>query len=307
MTTTEPGVGTHPDAALASAASRTRAHPADDDRALSAGEGTVGPRSRPCTARTDPVAPPEDSDGRARQDERQSDAELQARFEPALTFLDRIYSTALRMTGRPADAEDLVQETYARAYASFDQYREGTNLKAWLYRILTTTFLNSRRRQQSRPQYYGTAEIEDWQLARSESHTSTGLRSAESEAFDHLPDADVKAALQAIPEDFRIAVYLAYVEGFTVREIADITRTPVGDSDGDGQTGPLGDQMDLRPVLAPVDRIRTCQVPLFRARMFTESIAQRDQSNSPRAPSSSSTTRWSLAHTLAFVHSEKRR
>jgi RNA polymerase sigma-70 factor (ECF subfamily) len=165
---------------------------------------------------------------RGRQATTWSDAELQARFEPALMFLDRIYSAALGMTRHPADAEDLVQETYARAYTSFHQFREGTNLKAWLYRILTTTFLNSRRSQQRRPQYDGTAEMEDWQLARAESHTSTGLRSAESEALDHLLDADVKAALRAIPEGFRIVVYLFDVEGFTVREIADFMRTPVG-------------------------------------------------------------------------------
>ena len=157
-----------------------------------------------------------------------SATDRQTRFEPALELLDRLYSAALRMTCHPADAEDLVQETYARAYASFHQFREGTNLKAWLYRVLTTTFLNSRRAQQRRPRWDGTAEIEDWQLARAESHLSTGLRSAEAEALDHLPDADVKAALQAIPASFRIAVYLADVEGFTVREIADIMRTPNG-------------------------------------------------------------------------------
>ncbi|WP_406437526.1 sigma-70 family RNA polymerase sigma factor [Streptomyces sp. NBC_01613] len=163
-----------------------------------------------------------------RPDATQAEAELQARFEPALMFVDRLYSAALRMTCHPADAEDLVQETYARAYMSFHQFREGTNLKAWLYRILTTTFLNSRSSQRRRPQYDGTAEMDDWRLARAESHTSTGLRTAESEALDHLPEADVKAALQAIPEGFRIVVYLFDVEGFTVREIADFMRTPVG-------------------------------------------------------------------------------
>ncbi len=151
-----------------------------------------------------------------------------ARFTAALAHRDRLYSAALGMTGHPADAEDLVQETYARAYTSFHQFHEGTNLKAWLYRILTTTFLNSRRTQRRRPQYGGTVDLEDWQLAHAASHTSTGLRSAEAEAFDHLPDADVKAALQAISEDFRVVVYLFDVEGFTVREIADIMRTPVG-------------------------------------------------------------------------------
>jgi RNA polymerase sigma-70 factor (ECF subfamily) len=149
-------------------------------------------------------------------------------FEPALAYLDRLYSAALGMTGSPSDAEDLVQETYVRAYSSFHQFREGTNLKAWLYRILTTTFLNSRRSQRRRSRYDGAAEVVDWQLARAESHTSTGLRTAESEVLDHLPDADVRAALQAIPEGFRIVVYLFDVEGFTVREIADIMRTPVG-------------------------------------------------------------------------------
>ncbi|MEV0905477.1 sigma-70 family RNA polymerase sigma factor [Streptomyces hokutonensis] len=157
-----------------------------------------------------------------------SEAEFQARFEPALMFLDRLYSAALRMTCHPADAEDLVQETYVRAYTSFHQYREGTNLKAWLYRILTTTFLNSRRSQRRRPQYASVSEVEDWQLARAESHLSTGVRTAESEALDQLPDTDLIAALQAIPEDFRIVVYLFDAEGFTVREIADIMRTPIG-------------------------------------------------------------------------------
>ncbi len=162
---------------------------------------------------------PGDEDDRARTQRFENDA---------LVYLDQLYGAALRMTRNPADADDLVQETYTKAFAAFHQYRPGTNLKAWLYRILTNTYINSYRKKQREPQQSAAEDVEDWQLVRAESHTSTGLRSAEAEALDRLPDSDIKDALALVPEDFRMAVYLADVEGFAYKEIAEIMGTPIG-------------------------------------------------------------------------------
>ena len=159
----------------------------------------------------------------------ESPEERAARFErEAMPLLDQMYSAALRTTRNPTDAEDLVQETYAKAFAAFHQYKPGTNLKAWMYRILTNSYINSYRKKQRQPLESDAAEVEDYQLARAASHSSKGLRSAEVEALDHLPDSDVTRALASIGEDFRIAVYLADVEGFSYKEIAEIMDTPIG-------------------------------------------------------------------------------
>lgn len=150
------------------------------------------------------------------------------RFErDALPFIDQLYAGALRMTRNPADAEDLVQETYAKAYRSFDSFEEGTNLKAWLYRIMTNTFINIYRKNQRGPAIDLTEQIEDWQMT-GERHIPHGHRSAEVEALELLPNEVIRTAMQSIPADYREAVFLADVEGFSYKEIADIMGTPVG-------------------------------------------------------------------------------
>jgi RNA polymerase sigma-70 factor (ECF subfamily) len=148
-------------------------------------------------------------------------------FAEALAYTRQLHAMAARMTRNPADAEDLVQETYTRAYASFHQFSEGTNLRAWLNRILTNAFISGYRKRRREPAL-PSAGIEDWQLARVQSHTSSGMRSAEDLALDHIPDASLTAALQRLPDEFRVAVYLADVEGLGYREIAGIMRCPVG-------------------------------------------------------------------------------
>ncbi len=180
------------------------------------------------------IEDPQDSDSAATFSdllpEGQSPAEgVRELFEQqALPYMDQLYAAAMRMTRNPADAADLVQETFVKAFAAFGQYQQGSNLKAWLYRIQTNTFINLYRKRQRDP-YQGTIDdLEDWQLGSAQSATATITRSAEAEAIDHLPDSAVKDALQSIPEDFRLAVYFADVEGFSYQEIADIMKTPVG-------------------------------------------------------------------------------
>ena len=160
--------------------------------------------------------------------EKESAEQRRKRFEDdALQYMNQLYSAALRYTKNPADAQDLVQDTYAKAYVSFHQFEPGTNLKAWLYRILTTTFINTYRKDQRRPKQ-SDQELEDWQIADASSHTSDQGKSAEDVALEHLPDSDIKRALAEIPEEFRIAVYLADVEGFSYKEISEIVGVPTG-------------------------------------------------------------------------------
>lgn len=158
----------------------------------------------------------------------ESAAQKKARFErDAMQYTNQMYAAALRYTKDPHDAQDLVQDTYAKAFTSFHQFEPGTNLKAWMYRILSTTFINSYRKDQRRPQI-SDGELEDWQIFDASSHTSDQGRSAEEVALDGIVDLDVRAALAAMPEDFRMAVYLADVEGFSYKEIAEIVGVPAG-------------------------------------------------------------------------------
>jgi RNA polymerase sigma-70 factor, ECF subfamily len=161
------------------------------------------------------VAPPEDP-------------ALKERFErEVIPLIPSLYSAALRLTRNPTDAEDLVQETYLRAYRGFAGFREGTNLRAWMYRILTNTFINSYRKRQREPVTVPGDETPDWYLFEKLGEAGAEA-SAEAEVLERIPDEDVQAALEALPENFRMAVLLADVEGFSYKEIADILGIPIG-------------------------------------------------------------------------------
>ena len=171
----------------------------------------------PVMAQTEIVTPPETHAQRAERFERD-----------ALPYLDSLYGAALRMTRNPADAEDVTQETFVKAFAKFDSFTEGTNLKAWLFRILTNTYINTYRRKQREPHWTHTDDLDDWQMSQSQAFRTGQLRSAEAEALDRITDDVVIDAMAAIPDEFRMAVYFADVEGFSSKEIAEIMQTPVG-------------------------------------------------------------------------------
>ena len=148
----------------------------------------------------------------------------------AMEYMPALYTAALRMTRNPADAEDLVQETYLKAYRAFASFELGTNLKAWRYRILTNTYINTYRAKKRRPEIADVEDVEDLYLYRHLSGDQSPAlgRSAEDEALDRFTDTDVKEAIESLPDTFRMAVLLADVEGFSYKEIAEITDVPIG-------------------------------------------------------------------------------
>lgn len=161
--------------------------------------------------------------------ETELEPDLKSRFtEEAMPLLDQLYGGALRMTRNPQDAEDLVQETYLKAYNAFDSFTPGTNLKAWLYRIMTNTYINSYRKKQRRPLVTSAEDVTDSQLYTSSSHDSTGLESAEVEALKLMPNSRISEALNTLNEDYRMVVYYADVEGLAYKEIADVMDIPLG-------------------------------------------------------------------------------
>jgi RNA polymerase sigma-70 factor (ECF subfamily) len=228
---------------------------ADDCRLPHTGEvvdDTVGlTRPQPCGG------PPD----LAKHETRVRAAELIASFErDAIPLRAPLYRRAMGMTHNRADAEDLLQDTMMSAYVGFGSFRQGTNLSAWLHRILTNTYITTYRKKQRRPLVYPTEEITDDQLAAIAEHSSLGLRSAEDMALATLPDTEIKAAMQALPEPFRMAVYYADVEGLGYAQIAEIMDTPKGTVVSRLHRGRrrlrflLADVETRRPLRCPADR-----------------------------------------------------
>jgi len=158
-----------------------------------------------------------------------SPGDLRAVFEQqALPFADSLYGAAMRMTKNPDDASDLVQETFIKAFRAFARFEQGTNLKAWLFRILTNTYITLYRKRQREGYQSALDDMSEWQVGEAPSLTQTATRSAEADAFDRMPSVAVRKALSDLPEERRLVVYLADVEGFSYQEIADIMGTPTG-------------------------------------------------------------------------------
>ena len=148
--------------------------------------------------------------------------------EQALPLLDQLYGGAMRLTRNPQDAEDLIQETYLKAFSNFDSFKQGTNLKAWLYRIMTNAYINSYRKAKRRPVESSADELSDFQLYTTSGQDSTGLESAEVEALKQMPDSEISEAMNDLPEDYRMVVYYSDVVGLAYKEIAEVMGTPLG-------------------------------------------------------------------------------
>lgn len=148
--------------------------------------------------------------------------------EQAMPLLDQLYGGAMRMTRNPQDAEDLIQETYLKAYKNFDSFKQGTNLKAWLYRIMTNTYINSYRKAQRRPTQSSADELTDFQLYTTSGHDSTGLEAAEVAALKAMPDTTISEAMNDLPEDYRMVVYYSDVVGLAYKEVAEVMDIPLG-------------------------------------------------------------------------------
>jgi RNA polymerase sigma-70 factor, ECF subfamily len=161
-------------------------------------------------------------------DAAEKERQLRLFEELALPLMPQLYGAALRWTRNPSDAEDLVQETFAKAFGAWAKFEQGTNLKAWLFRIMTNTHINLYNKRAKDQARGGLDDLEDWQVGSGESVTATPNRSAEVEALDNLPSQVIREALDAIPNEFRMVVYYAVVEGLPYAEIAEIMETPVG-------------------------------------------------------------------------------